>query len=513
MTNYKEILRLLSLGFNRSQIAESMGITRPTVIKVLQRASEIGMSFDSIGTMTDKELSNVLFPPDGSKISYKMPDYDYVHKEMGKSGVTLKLLWFEYCDKCRDSGEVAYQLTQYAKHYRDYVLSKKATMHINRKPGETMEVDWAGQTAAITDTDTGEVIKVNIFVAVLPYSGYSYVEGFLTRDQESWITAHVNAYRFFGGVTRILVPDNLKTGVDKITKDETILNRCYSEMAEHYGTAVIPARVRTPKDKATVEGVVGIISTYILASLRNQQFLSLHELNQAVFEKLNEFNIKPFQKKEGSRALLFEDEKQFLMPLPAKPFELASWKIATVQYNYHISIDGQNYSIPYEYIKQKVDVRITRNMVEIFFEGNRICSHVRLYGRSNQYSTTEAHMPPSHQQYAKWDADRFRAWASKIGESTAVVVEWLLNSRKVPEQSYKSCMALLKLSDKYTANRLELACSMALSYTPHPSFKSVEAILKSGQDKIHDNNFFNNPPTSAEQGFTRGADYYRRGNR
>ena len=514
MTNYKEILRLKHLGISNSKIAESMMVSRTTVIKVTQRAEEIDIRWSAVSSMTDRELSNKLFPSAGSKITYAMPDYDYVHREMGKSGVTLNLLWFEYCDKCRESREIPYQLTQFKKYYREYVLSTKATMHINRNPGEILEVDWAGQTAKIIDTDTGELIDVYIFVAALPYSGYSYVEGFLSKNQESWIIAHVNAYRFLGGTTRILVPDNLKTGVTKVTKEETVLNRIYSEMAEHYGTAIIPARVKTPKDKATVEGVVRITSTWILASLRNQQFLSLNELNQAIFDKLNDFNNKPFQKKEGSRATLFAKEKPFLMPLPSMAFEFATWKIATVQYNYHIAVDWQNYSVPFEYIKQKVDVRITKNTIEVFFEGNRICSHVRLYGRRSQYSTIEAHMPPSHQQFAKWDSDRFRRWASSIGKNTAVVIEGLLGSRKVPEQSYKACMALLTLPKKYSRSRLESACAKALTYTHCPSFKNVETILRSGLDKITDNNQPNPPRTiTAEYRFTRGADYYTRGDK
>jgi len=333
MTNYREILRLSGLNLNKSRIAESIGISRPTVDKVLKRAQEAGIDWQEVCCKTERETVKLLFPPEGNRSIYKMPDYGYVHGEMAKSGVTLNLLWFEYCDKCRESNETPYQLTQFKKYYRDYVLNTKATMHIDRRPGEIMEVDWAGQTAVIVDTDTGDGIDVYIFVAVLPYSGYAYVEGFFTMKQESWITAHVNAYKYFGGVTRILVPDNLKTGVDKVTKDEAVINKTYAEMAEHYGTAVIPARVKKARDKATVEGVVGILSTWILAAIRNQQFLSLNELNKVILERLHFFNNKPFQKKDGSRAALFEEEKLFLMPLPSRHFELAEWKIATVQYN------------------------------------------------------------------------------------------------------------------------------------------------------------------------------------
>jgi transposase len=261
------------------------------------------------------------------------------------------------------AGETPYQSTQFNKYYGDYLAKKNATMHLNHKPGEIMQVDWAGDTASVTDSDTGEDIPAYVFVAALPYSGYSYVEAFFGMDQEAWTQAHVNAYRYFGGVSRIIQCDNLKTGVEKHGRTDVTLNRCYRELAEHYGTAVIPARVRAPRDKAMVEGTVGVVSTYILAALRNARFLSLNELNQAVWERLEAFNHKPFQKKEDSRALLFEEEKPFLLPSPARPFELATWKVATVSPNYHIVMDGMNYSVPYEYIRQKVDVRLTRETV------------------------------------------------------------------------------------------------------------------------------------------------------
>lgn len=510
MTSYKEILRLHSLGINNTRIASGCGCSRTTVISVLKRAKEQGLSWQMASDLSDKELARLLFPAESVKPAYKMPDCEYLHREMAKSGVTLTLLWLEYCDQCRESGEIPYKSTQFNKYYSDYVKKTKATMHINRKPGEIMEVDWAGQNAGIIDTDTGGIIPAYIFIAALPYSGYAYVEAFLSQNQECWIVAHVNAYRFFGGVTRILVPDNLKTGVEKVTKNETVINRTYQEMAEHYGTAVIPCRVRAPKDKPTVEGSVGIISTWILAALRNQQFLSLRELNSAIREKLTAFLEKPFQKKEGSRATLFAEEKSFLLPLPAKQFEMATWKIATVQYNYHISVEKQNYSVPFEYIKQKVDVRITRNVIEVFYEGHRICSHPRLYGLSHQYSTIEAHMPPDHRKYVTWNGDRFKSWAAKIGENTVSVVRSFLESHKVEQQGYKACMALLKLADKYSVERLENACTKAFSYTRRPSLKSIQAILKTGQDKIQEEPPVS--PSSSEYGLTRGADYYSRRN-
>jgi transposase len=508
MTNYKEILRLQGLGINNSQIAAALGCSRTTVIAVLKKAGEKGFTPPKAEKMSNQELGSLLFPSESGNPVYKMPDYDYIHREMAKNGMTMQLLWFEYCEACTDSGDIPYQLTQFKKYYRDYLVKTKATMHITRRPGELMEVDWAGQTASVTDTDTGGIISAYIFVATLPYSGYSYVEAFLSQKQEAWITAHVNAYQFFGGTTRILVPDNLKSSVDKVTKVETVLNRVYQEMAQHYETAVIPARVKSPKDKATVEGSVGIISNWILAAIRNQQFLSLRELNIVIRQKLHNFNHKPFQKKDGSRATIFADERLFLQALPEKPYEFATWKIATVQFNYHISIDSQNYSVPFEYIKRKVDVRLTKNIVEIFCEGDRICSHQRLHGRANQYSTQDAHMPPNHQKYMQWNGERFRSWAAKIGENTTVAVEAFLTANKVEQQGYKACMALLKLADKFTPERLEAACAKALSYTPRPSYKSVSAILNSGQDKLPADTVVSktNP-----HGFVRGANYYKGG--
>lgn len=507
MTDYRELLRLQSLGFNNSQIAAGAGIARQTVITTLQRAAVQGLNWQTAESLSDRELAKMLYPPSKGKGEYKMPGFEWIHREMSKPGVTLQLLWFEYSDKCRETGEIPYQLTQFKKHYREYTLKNKATMHIARKPGELMEVDWAGQTAGIVDTDTGEIIEAYIFVASLPYSGYSYVEAFLDMQQESWIAAHVNAYNYFGGITRILVPDNLKTGVIKRTKAEIILNRSYQEMAEHYGTAVIPTRVKSPKDKATVEGIVGIVSTYIIAAIRNQRFFSLRELNATIRERLHTFNHKPFQKKDGSRATMFADERIHMLPLPKTPYEMSAWKIATVSFNYHIEVDGQYYSVPFEYIKRKVDVRITRNTVEVFFDGSRICSHVRKHGKRGQYETQEAHMPPNHQQYVQWNGERFRQWAAKIGEHAVTVIEAILATHKVEQQGYRACMALLKLSEQYSPERLEAACAKALFYTPRPTYKGIQTILKSGKDKPE-------PPTAApksEHGFTRGADYYGRG--
>lgn len=515
MTQYREILRLSSMGLSQRSIASSCQCSRNTVSNVLTRANQKGLTWPLPEDLADADLQRLLFPEKVQISTRRIPDCEHIHREMAKSGVTLSLLWSEYCEVCRLSNDIPLKYTQYCNYYRKFAATTKATMHIKRKPGEQLEVDWAGQTASIVDRDTGELIPVYVFVAALSSSQYAYVEGFLSQSQESWIAAHVNAFTFFGGVTRILVPDNLKTGVEKPSGHSPVINKSYHEMAEHYGAAVIPARVRRPKDKPNAEGAVGVISTWIIAALRNQTYFTLADLNESISKKLYEFNSRPFQKKPGSRLSTFLDEEKYtLQPLPASAYELATWKIATVQFNYHISVDNMHYSVPYEYIKHKVDVRITKGVIEVFYNNHRICSHPRLYGRSGQYSTIENHMPDKHKQFTQWNAERFLSWAQNVGPSTTTVIKGILSFHRIEQQGYKACMAVLKLADRYSLVRLEAACARALGYTPNPSYKNVSTILKSGQDtvaveqKATETN--QNDGSQNNYGFTRGAGYYGR---
>lgn len=282
-------------------------------------------------------------------------------------------------------------------------------------------------------------------------------------------------------------------------------------MALHYDYAVVPARVRKPKDKPSVEGTVGVISTWIIAALRNNTYFDIYELNNDILEKLEEFNITPFQKKNGCRKSIFLEEEQCeLISLPESHYELSSWSKATVQYNYHISVDKMYYSVPYEYIKYLVDVKTTKNIIEIFYKNIRIASHVRKYGNPNQYQTVIEHMPANHQSYLNWNGDRFILWAEEIGESTTAVIKGILSYYKVEQQGYKSCLALVKSADKYSIERLENACKRALLYSPKPSYKMVDNILKTGSDKIDNTVKNKNDLSESKHGIVRGADYYRR---
>ena len=511
MTEYREILRLHSQGISQRSIAESLNCSRNTVAKVLSQAKEQNISWPLKPETTDAVLDKILYPATETVNQRRLPDCDYIHSELSKRGVTLKLLWQEYCEDCVAGREQPLMYSQYCHYYQQYSLKTRATMHIPRYPGEQIEVDWAGQTVPIIDRITGEISEAYVFVGVLSYSQYAYVEAFLSQNLENWITAHVNMFQFFGGSTKMLVPDNLKTGVTKVTWFSTEINKVYHEMSVHYDTAVVPTRVRKPKDKPHAEGSVNVASMWILASLRNRKFFYLHELNEAIREKLSEMNSTPFQKKEGCRLSVFlAEEKPMLLPLPSTPYEFATWKVATVQMNYHISLDKMHYSVPYEYLKQKVDVRITRNVIEVFYNNHRIASHRRLFGRPGQYSSIVEHMPEKHQNYLQWDGERFIRWAETVGPNTAVAIRAILASHKVEQQSYRSCLALLKLADKYSVDRLEAACIRALSFTPNPSFKSIKTILTTGQDKISLEKPTKLTDASSQYAFTRGAEYYGR---
>ncbi len=518
MTKYREILRLHSRGMSQRSIAIACGASRNTVSSVILRFKKTELELPLTEDMTDHKLQALLFPETHEYSSErKMPDLAYIQREMKKPGVTLKLLWTEYCAMCRISNELPLMYSRFCYHYQKFSEQTRASMHIPRKPAEQTEVDWAGQKMQIFDRNTGETIAAYLFVGVLSYSQYAFAEAFTSQNQDNWIAAHVNMYRYFGGVTKILIPDNLKTGVTKADNKEPVINRVYLEMAEHYDTVVLPARVRKPKDKPNAEGTVKILSNGVIAALRDMKFFSLAELNRAIRLKMEEINTEPFQKKDGSRQSVFlGEEKPLLLQLPASEYELSTWKVATVQYNYHVSIDKMLYSVPYEYIKRKVDVRITRNVIEIFFNDIRICSHPRLYGRTGQYNTVMEHMPIEHREYLQWDAERFIKWANKVGQNTEITVRAILEFHKVEQQGYRSCMALLKLADKYSITKLEAACAKALYYTATPSFKSVKTILSTGQDKIGIETFpiatgFEDKSNSAEEySFTRGAEYYGR---
>lgn len=510
MTNYLEIMRLKQLGFSERNIALACSCSRNTVSKVLKKVNELQLSCSALNENTNAELEKILYQNNKQPTQKRLPDMDFIHKELLKNGVSKKLLWTEYLEECRQLKTSPLMYSQFCYHIQQDEQRRRATMHISRKPGEQVEVDWAGDNAHLVSPVTGELTDAYVFVGVMTYSQYAYVEAFLNQKQQAWITANNNMLQYFGGVPRIIVPDNCKTAVIKHGKwEDPRLNKSYQELAEHYGTAIMPARIRSPKDKPNAEGTVRNVSTWIIAALRNEQFFSLPELNQAVKEKVEDFNSMPFQKKEGSRLDIFRDEElPLLAHLPAAPYELADWKQLTVQFNYHIYCDGMLYSVPHEYIKKQVDVRLTDKIVEIFYGNQRIASHVRLYGRKGQYSTVVAHMPENHQKYIEWNGKRFLGWSEKIGRSTNKVIAAILASHPIEQQAYRSCMGLLKLSERYSMASLEKACEKALAFSAVPSYKSIKNILAVSAKKLAAENK-EDKPVQNDYGITRGAGYYR----
>lgn len=512
MSKEKQIFELRSKGYSQRRIADTLKVSRNTVGKVFKALQEHPVSEDSLNTLNDQELHQQLFPEESQVPFLVTPDYDYVHKELLKSGVTLKLLWEEYVDVCRRSEKPPYMYSQFCKLYQDYVNQHRLTMHIRHKPGDKLMVDWTGTPLPLYDKLTGKSCKVYLFVATLPFSMYCFAKACLTMKEEDWINVHISMYEYFEASTRLLIPDNLKAGIVSNKKyEDPIANRAYQELADHYQTAILPARVLAPKDKAAVEGTAGQATSHIIAKLRNRQFFDINEMNKAIMKELDRFNHNKFQKKDGSRYSVFmEEELPFMQPLPKYLYEFAQWKTATVQLNYHIAIDYQNYSVPYEYVKKKVDVRSTKNMIEVFYKGSRICSHKRLYGRRGQYFTAIDHMPANHQLYSEWDSERFLKWSTDIGESTKEVVQKLFESYRVEEQAYKGCLSLLKLADKYSTERLENACRIALIRIPNPRYKNIRLILESGQDKKEDKTPQSHSSSLASNKYAvvRGAAYY-----
>ncbi|TDQ31889.1 IS21 family transposase [Aureibacillus halotolerans] len=511
MIHYRKIFELHDEGISLRGIASSTGNSRQKVTEIINLATKKGLICPLEEEMTDRWIEEFLFPEKTMEASGRQPlNFDYIHEELAKPNVTLSLLHHEYEAECRANHKIPYSYRSFLRHYSKYADKYKATLRIRRKPGEIMEVDWAGSTAFVVDRDSGEKVKAYVFVATLPCSQFSYAEASLSMDSYSWITAHNHAYQYFGGTTQILVPDNLKTSVTKHTTRELVLNPAYREMADYYKTVVMPARVRTPKDKANVEGSVGVISTWIIAALRNTHCFSIDELNEEVWMKLDEFNQRPFTRKKGSRFFAFEEEEKFaLSPLPITPYKMSEWKTAKVRPDYHLSVESMFYSVPYEYINRQVEVKLSDDLVEIFFNHMRVGSHKRLYGKFGQFSTVRDHMPDNHKLFVDQTPEAAVEWAESIGASTLSVIRYLLNTSQTEKQALQSIFSLKKSERRYSKYEIERACKMVTSMTKRPTVKSIQTILKNNKKNDAEQELKRHTEINTNTyGFTRGATYY-----
>ena len=510
MRKIKEILRLKwKQGCSNKQIAESCNISRSTVRSYLTRAQGAGLSWPLDPQLDDAALENLLFPaqPVIPASHRKMPPMTYLFREMKKKSVTLQLLWYEYKQVHPDG----YQYSQFCHLYRRWVKKLDVTLRQQHRAGEKAFIDYAGQTVPIIDPNTGEIQQAQIFIAALGASSYTFAEASLSQELPSWINSHVHAFEFFGGVPHILVPDNLKAGVSKPCRYEPDINPTYQELAEHYGATVIPARSGKPRDKAKVESAVLVAERWILAALRNHTFFSLAELNKAIREKLSDLNSRRFQKLNTTRQELYETlDKPALKPLPAHRYEYAEWKKARVNIDYHVEVDRCYYSVPYQLIKEQVDLRLTAHTVEVLFKNRRVTAHKRSYVPGT-FTTLTEHMPKSHQRYLDWTPSRIIHWAGKTGPNTKKLVSRILENRPHPEQGFRSALGIMRLSRDYTPERLENASARALAIRAY-SYKSVKSILKKGLDQQplrFDQPQEASPPPSHRN--IRGRDYYHHG--
>ena len=504
----KEILRLkYDCGISEREISRSCQVSRSTVADYLRRAAAAKLNWTEASSLAQTQLEERLFPTERipSTVKRPPPDCEYIYNELRtyrKFNLTLSQLWLEY----KQSHPDGYQYTQFCEHYWRWRKKLDYIMRQEHRGGEKLFIDYS-DGLSIVDMVTGEFILTQLFVAVWGASNYTYAEATLSQTLRDWIGSHRRAFEYFRCSPRVLVPDNLKSGVSKACKYEPELNPTYSDMAGHYGCAVLPARPRKPRDKAKVENGVLIAQRWILAVLRHRTFYSLAELNAAIRECLERLNTRPMRQAKKSRRELFEAiDRPNALPLAQRPYEYAEWYKAKVQLNYHIEVDRHYYSVSYQFLHERLDIRLTATIVEAFHKGERVAAHVRSHVKGG-YTTLPEHMPLSHRYYAEWNPSRFIQWAGKTGEATARLVEKVLSTRPYPEQGYKACLGIINLTRDYDPPRVEAAARRALEFNSC-SYRSMKAILSAGLDR-HDNGAQPALPGLLPHQNIRGQEYYQ----
>lgn len=505
MRKISEIFRQrfeLKLGYR--DIARSVDLSIGTISEYIRRGKAAGLEWPFPPGLSEQALYDKLFLPSPVKTKNRvLPDWKYVHKELRKKGITLHLLWREY----RNEHAEGLGYSQFCRHYQDFKKTICPIMRQKHKGGEKCFVDYAGMTMEWIDYKSGEVFTAQIFVGCLGASQFLFAEATATQQLPDWINSHIHMFNFFGGVTKIVVPDNLRSGVTKAHRYDPDINANYQHFGEHYGVAIVPARMASPRDKPKVESGVGIIERQILAPLRNVTFTSLGEINLAIKERLIIINNQRFQKMETTRRELFEQlDKPALNCLPAFPYQYATWKKAKINIDYHFVFEDCYYSVPYQYIGKKVEIRATNQTVECFYDNQRIATHARCF-KKYSFSTIAEHMPKNHQEQAKFTPERLQNWAGQIGSHTVELINNMIKSRAFPQQAYRSCLGLLRLSNLYGALKLEKACQKAL-LVGATRYQQIEAILKNNLEEIETNNTTNDTPTISHNNI-RGSNYYQ----
>jgi transposase len=483
MRQVREVLRLKYVcGHSGHQIAVMVGVSRFTVAEYLRRAGVLGITWPVPAELDDAALERKLFTPPfaAGEAARPQPDWPRIHAELRRPGVTLLLVWEEY----RAGQPEGYGYSRFCDLYAAWRGRLSPTMRQTHLAGEKLFVDYAGQTVEVIDGATGEVRRAQIFVAALGASNFTYAEARWTQALPDWIGCHVGAFTSFGGVTRQIVCDNLKAGVTAACRYEPGISRTYQDMATHYGTAILPARVRRPRDKAKVEVAVQVVQRWVLARLRHRRFFSLAELNGAIRELIADLNNRPMRHLGTTRRALFEAvEKPKLLELPTEPYAYAEWQRGRAGLDYHVEVCGHFYSVPYRLMREVIEARITDQTVELFHKGARVASHQR-NPRQHRHTTIPEHMPSSHRRHAEWTPTRLLREAAAIGPSTLALVERILAAKPHPEQGFRACLGILRLTRAYGPERLEAACQRGLDIGAR-SFGLVQSILRQGLDRAY----------------------------
>lgn len=502
MLKLKEIIRLNDSDLTQQQIARSLKISIGAVHKYLKLAQQNSLTWAVVQSMTESDLKEQLLPPRESCSSFVRPDYDLVYKEMKQKSVTLQLLHEEYC---RDNPGKHYSYRSFCHQYRHWKKDHKVSLRQEHKGGDKLFTDYAGPTVPIViNQKTGQTQEAQIFVAVLGASNYTYAEATWSQSLPHWIGSHARSFEYFGGVPHLLVPDNLKSAVQKTCKYDPDINPEYAAMAAHYGTAILPARPYRPKDKAKVEAGVLLVERWILACLRHHTFLSLEALNMEIKNLLKTLNTRPFKKLKGTRLALFEAvDVPALLPLPQSPYEIARFYHKKVTPDYHLQHGEHFYSVPYLYVGREVDIRVSERTLEVLCDGERIAIHP--LALTSGKTTLPEHMPQKHLRHVEWTVEKALEWANKIGPGTKAFVDKVVLQKKHPDQVTRFCAGLTSLAKKFGEERLEAACQRALYYHAY-SYKMVAQILENHLDKEELDRATSSPPLVHDN--IRGASYY-----
>ena len=453
----KDVIRLKwHARLSHESIAITLKVSKGVVAKYVGLASAAGLDWETVQDWSEQRLSTALLPRSTASQPFVEPDWGRIHRELDRKGMTLMLLWQEYV--AAHPEQRTWRYTQFCEHYKTFTSRLKRSMRQHRRAGEKLFIDFAGPTVGLSDGS-----RAQVFVSAMAASSYVFACATPAQRLDDWIEAMVRALHFYGGVPQLIVPDNARAVIATPDRYEPRANDTVLDLARHYGTSVLPARPRTPRDKATAESSVQVVTRWVLARLRHERFDTVAQVDAAIAALLPSLNERPFQKLPGSRASVFAElDAPALMPLPAQRYELARFKTVKVHIDYHVEIEAHRYSVPHALVGQTLEVRITRHALELLLRGQRVAAHAR-NDRRGGYTTVEAHMPAAHRAHLEWTPQRLIDWGQRIGLSCGELITRLLQTYKHPEHGYRSCLGLLSLSRRYGEARLEAACERALA--------------------------------------------------